>query len=106
MRYALVTVAAAAFLAVGGIAQASPRLTPQMQKTHTQQRTFTGRIEAINLNSDTFVVRNDHHGRVQEKEFRLEPGTWIKLNGQYTVLGDLEQRDHVTVTYLAPMKRA
>ena len=77
-----------------------------LQKTHMQERTFTGRIEAINLNTDTFVVRNNRHGRVQEREFKVEPGTWIKVNGEFTVLGDLEPRDRVTVSYLAPQKRA
>ncbi len=108
MRYALVTMAVAAFFAVGGVAQASPRITPAMQKTHVQmqERTFTGRIEAVNYDTDTFIVRNEHNGKVREREFKIEPGTWIKIDGQYAVLGDLEQRDHVTVTYLAPKKRA
>jgi hypothetical protein len=105
MRYALVTLAAAACVAVGGVAQASPRVTPLLHQTHMVSHTFTGRIEAINYNKDTFTVRNDHDGKVQEREFRIEPGTWVKLNGQYTVLGDLEPHDRVSVTYLAPRKR-
>jgi hypothetical protein len=106
MRYALVTLAAAACLVVGGVAQASPRVTPQLQKTHMVRETFSGRIESINYNTDTFIVRRVHDGKVQEREFKIEPGTWIKLNGQYTVLGNLERRDRVSITYLAPMKRA
>jgi len=105
MRYALVTLAAAACVVVGGVAQASPRVTPLLHQTHMTIHTFTGHIEAINYDKDTFIVRSVHDGKVHEREFRIEPGTWVKLNGQYTLLGDLGPHDRVSVRYLAPSKR-
>jgi hypothetical protein len=105
MRYALVTLAAAACVVVGGVAQASPRVTPLLHQTHTAIHTFTGRVEAINYDKDTFIVRSVHDGKVQEREFRIEPDTWVRLDGQYTVFGDLEPHDRVSVSYLAPRKR-
>ena len=80
MRYALVTVAAAACLAFGGVAQASPHVTPQLQKSHMQDRTFTGRVESVNLTNDTFVVRKVVDGRLHEKEFKMDPETQVKID--------------------------
>ena len=102
MKYALITMAAAAFLAVGGIAQASPRVTPQLQKSHLQTMTFTGHVEAVNYKTDTFVVRSVHNGRLREKEFKFDPSTRVSIDGQWIPPFELEQWDHVTVTYVAP----
>jgi hypothetical protein len=102
MRYALVTVAAAAFLAIGGLAQASPHVTPQLQKSHVQDMTFTGRIETVNYKSDTFVVRRVVNGRLQEKEFKMDPSTRVSIDGVWVAPFQLEKYDHVTVTYVAP----
>ncbi len=102
MRYALVTLAAAAFLAVGGVAQASPRVTPQLQKSHLQTLTFTGRVESVNYENETFVVRNVQNGRLHEKEFKIDPSTRVSIDGLSVPPFQLEQWDQVTVTYVAP----
>lgn len=102
MRYALVTLAAAAFLAVGGIAQASPKVTPQLPKTHLQERTFTGRVESVNYKNDTFIVRNVRNGQLHEREFKIEPSTRVSIDGQWVLPFQLEQWDQVTVAYVAP----
>jgi hypothetical protein len=102
MRYALITVAAAALFAVGGIAQASPRVTPQLQKSHLQTLSFTGRVESVDYKNGTFLVRHEQNGRLQEKEFKMEPSTRVSIDGQWVAPFQLEQWDHVTVTYVAP----
>lgn len=102
MRYALVTVAAAACLAFGGVAQASPHVTPQLQKSHMQDMTFTGHVESVNLKNDTFVVRKVVDGRLQEKEFKMDPDTRVKIDGSWVAPFQLQRYDQVTVTYLAP----
>jgi len=107
MRYALGTLAAIALLAMGSAAQASTHTTaanaPAVYSSKTL--TFTGEVESVNLNNDTFVVRNVQNGKLHEMEFKLEPGTWVKLDGQTVILAELERYDPVTVTYHPEMAK-
>jgi hypothetical protein len=101
MRYALGTLAAIALLAAGSAVQASTHVTaantPAVHSSKTL--TFNGQIESVNFDNDTFVVRNERNGKLHEMEFKIEPDTWIKLDGQTVTLGQLERYDTVTVKY-------
>lgn len=98
MKYLTIAIAAAALLALGGAAQASPR-TPSSSPTI---QSFSGTIESIDHAHSTFIVRKDVDGRVMEKEFHLDPNSWITLDGAIDTLGSLEPGDTVTVQYRAP----
>jgi len=94
MRYLSVAIAVATLLAFGGVAQASPT-------THSSPsvRSFSGRIESIDRSHSTFVVRKEADGKVMEKEFHVDPNSWITLDGAINTLGSLEPGDSVTVEY-------
>jgi len=96
MRYISLTIAAAALLAFGGVAQASPvkQASPSIQS-------FSGHIESIDYARSTIIVRKDEHGKVMEKRFHLDPNAWITLDGAINTMGSLEPGDSVTVQYRA-----
>jgi len=94
MRYALGTIAAIALLAFGPAAGASTHAAATQKML-----SFTGNVESVNLANDTFVLRNDQNGKIQEMEFKLDPKTWIMYDHHVVLLGQLARHDQVTVTY-------
>ena len=61
--------------------------------------TFTGKVESVNPKDQTFVVRHEANGKVEELKFHLAPGTKLTLNGTPVLLSQLERDDQVTVSY-------
>lgn len=72
---------------------------PQQAMSGSDPGTFTGRVESVDLRNDTFTVRHEANGKVQEFEFKLEHGTKLTLDGEPVMLSELHQDDEVTVTY-------
>ena len=79
----------------------------QRHKTEVAERgmseakpfTFTGKVEAVDPKSESFTVRNEAHGKVEELKFHLAPGTKLTLDGQPVMLSELQRNDLVTVNY-------
>ena len=99
MRYLPLAMAAAALLVVGGTAHASPIAS----SSHQSLSSFTGRIEAIDLEHLTFIVRNTDHGKLREMQFHVAPHTWITTEDRdIGTLGNLQIGEDVTVQYRTP----
>jgi len=61
--------------------------------------TFTGKVESVNPKDQTFVVRREANGKVEELEFHLARGTRLTLDGTPVMLSELQRDDQVTVSY-------
>jgi hypothetical protein len=61
--------------------------------------TFTGKVESVNMKDQSFVVRNEDRGKVEELKFHVAPGTKLTLDGTPVLLSELQRDDQVTVSY-------
>jgi len=61
--------------------------------------TFTGKVESVDMKDQSFVVRNESQGKVEELRFHLAPGTELILDGSPVILSELQANDTVTVNY-------
>ena len=61
--------------------------------------TFTGKVESLNMKDQSFVVRNENRGKVEELTFHVASGTKLTLDGTPVLLSELQRDDRVTVSY-------